>query len=162
MNAVDPAEALEGEELDAAVRENADAQAYKEDPSFKVVAQVVDQEPAAELANGDADLSTTGQHDCSQAEPTLLAQTQQVHVQISLRQGLGLVLCPAVMLWRQMQWRSRTLARKFCMLSSSTAFHDHCYQVVLRQWPSSAVAGWLSQCTSSLHLALHKQVQLQP
>lgn len=54
------AEALEGEELDAAVRENADAQAYKEDPSFKVVAQVVDQEPAAELANGDADLSTTG------------------------------------------------------------------------------------------------------
>ena len=99
MNAADPAEALEGEELDAAVRENADAQAYKEDPSFKVVAQVVDQEPAAELANGDADLSTTGQHDCSQAEPTLLAQTQQVHVQISLRHGLGLVLCPAVAHW---------------------------------------------------------------
>ena len=73
MDAADAAEALEGEELDAAVRENADAQAYKEDPSFKVVAQVVDQEPAAELANGDADLSTTGQHECAQAEPTLLA-----------------------------------------------------------------------------------------
>ena len=73
FSAADLAEALEGEELDAAVRENADAQAYKEDPSFKVVAQVVDQEPAAELANGDADLSTTGQHACSQAEPTLLA-----------------------------------------------------------------------------------------
>jgi len=70
LNAADPAEALEGEELDAAVRENADAQAYKEDPSFKVVAQVVDQEPAAELANGDADLSTTGQHECFPAEPT--------------------------------------------------------------------------------------------
>lgn len=73
LNAAESAEALEGEELDAAVRENADAQAYKEDPSFKVVAQVVDQEPAAELANGDADLSTTGQHEWSQAEPTLPA-----------------------------------------------------------------------------------------
>lgn len=61
LHAVASQDTLEGEELDAAVRENADAQAYKEDPSFKVVAQVVDQEPAAELANGDADLSTTGQ-----------------------------------------------------------------------------------------------------
>ena len=52
---------LEGKELDEAVKENADAQAYKEDASVKVVAQVVDQEPAAELANGDADLSTTGE-----------------------------------------------------------------------------------------------------
>ena len=60
LRAVASEDTLEGEELDAAVRENADAQAYKEDPSFKVVAQVVDQEPAAELANGDADLSTTG------------------------------------------------------------------------------------------------------
>ena len=51
---------LEGKELENAVNQNADAQAYKEDPSTKVVAQVVDQEPAAELANGDADLSTTG------------------------------------------------------------------------------------------------------
>jgi len=57
----DSEDVLEGDELDAAVRDNADAQAYKEDPSFKVVAQVVDQEPAAELANGDADLSTTGE-----------------------------------------------------------------------------------------------------
>ena len=52
---------LEGSALDAAVNNNADAQAEKFDPDTKVVAQIIDQEPAAELANGDADLSTTGQ-----------------------------------------------------------------------------------------------------
>lgn len=51
---------LEGSALDAAVNNNADAQAEKFDPDTKVVAQIIDQEPAAELANGDADLSTTG------------------------------------------------------------------------------------------------------
>ena len=51
---------LEGKELDAAVEENSDAQFFKDDPDIKVVAQVVEQEPAAELANGDADLSRTG------------------------------------------------------------------------------------------------------
>lgn len=52
---------LKGNELERAVAENADAQDYREDPLVPVVAQVVGQEPAAELANGDADLSTTGQ-----------------------------------------------------------------------------------------------------
>lgn len=51
---------LEGKELDAAVEENSDAQFFKDDPDIKVVSQVVEQEPAAELANGDADLSRTG------------------------------------------------------------------------------------------------------
>ena len=51
---------LDGKELDAAVEENSDAQYFKDDPDVKVVAQVVEQEPAAELANGDADLSRTG------------------------------------------------------------------------------------------------------
>ena len=54
-------EALHGNQLDAAVEENSDAQFFKEDPDIKVVAQVVEQEPAAELANGDADLSKTGE-----------------------------------------------------------------------------------------------------
>ena len=53
---------LEGKELDAAVEENSDAQFYKDDPDVKVVAQVVEQEPAVELANGDADLSRTGKN----------------------------------------------------------------------------------------------------
>lgn len=58
---------LEGKELDAAVEENSDAQFFKDDPDIKVVSQVVEQEPAAELANGDADLSRTGKHSLSDA-----------------------------------------------------------------------------------------------
>lgn len=53
-------EKLEGKELDAAVEANSGAQSSKASPKSKVVAQVVEQEPAAELANGDADLSRTG------------------------------------------------------------------------------------------------------
>lgn len=53
-------EKLQGKELDAAVEANSNAQSSKADPKSKVVAQVVEQEPAAELANGDADLSRTG------------------------------------------------------------------------------------------------------
>ena len=51
---------LQGKELDAAVEANSGAQSSKAKPPTKVVAQVVEQEPAAELANGDADLSRTG------------------------------------------------------------------------------------------------------
>lgn len=51
---------LEGTELESAVADNADAQEFREDPVAPVRAQVVSQEPAVELANGDADLSTTG------------------------------------------------------------------------------------------------------
>ena len=56
---------LAGADLDAAVKNNSAAQANKKDPSSKVVAQVVDVEPAAVLANGDADLSRTGTRACN-------------------------------------------------------------------------------------------------
>ena len=73
---VDDEPVLEGSALDAAVNNNADAQAEKFDPDTKVVAQIIDQEPAAELANGDADLSTTGQ-----ANQTLGLECKTPHVQ---------------------------------------------------------------------------------
>lgn len=63
---------LEGKELDAAVEENSDAQFFKDDPDIKVVSQVVEQEPAAELANGDADLSRTGRSSLADASLDML------------------------------------------------------------------------------------------
>ena len=52
--------AKSGSALDATVEEASEAQEYREEPAEKVVAQVVKEEAAVELANGDADVGTTG------------------------------------------------------------------------------------------------------
>lgn len=94
----DASAVLEGTELESAVAENADAQEYREDPVVPVRAQIVSQEPAAELANGDADLSTTGQDAdtrCTAIAPHTYNQSQMQLSCTILCQHIA-VLLPAI------------------------------------------------------------------
>mmetsp|Transcript_10891 Transcript_10891/g.27386 ORF Transcript_10891/g.27386 Transcript_10891/m.27386 type:complete len:86 (+) Transcript_10891:127-384(+) len=54
-----------GKELQEKLQEAEEAQEFREEAYSPVVSDIIPEAPPAELANGDADVATTGKHICA-------------------------------------------------------------------------------------------------